>query len=749
MSDRFSQVKTDVLQTLFNTDIELKNTIIPDTDAVYDIGTPSKRIGTIYAATTVGTLTNPNIAVDTIRMPSTIPNDIRIQRTGTRQLNIDDNNGGVDPVNMVLSGNLTATAINAGSIAATSLRTVNIVPGVPNPGDALIATSSSSAQWSPIGDVDGPATATNNAAVRFDGTTGKLIKNSTVTIADNGNITTAGTLTAQTISAPNNPATSLRTVAIGLTPPVGGQVLKAIDANNAVWAADNAGTGDVVGPATSVDNRITRFDGTTGKLIQESSVTLDDTGNLTGIGNINGRGVDDFVIGAGTSVVNRVAVYDDATGKRIKSSNVVINGNDISSVGTLQGSLVRTSFIESPISANIQLIPATGIVNFTNTNIEACNSIQSNTDLTVTATNNIILDPGNIINCTGADVTAVNNLAATSVTTNDINTTVGDLSLNPAGNIGCNNKDVNGVQTLRANISVITNNISSTNNTMSINPLIAANFNNKDITGVRTLAVGGANNTSGTVLQLGSSVNSVVATDTPICIDSGSSAANSLGGISFGDQKWRLYSRSNGDYMGVSMNNSGAYISSFGGPSSAAYFWAWVASGNTRMILTNPGILQVPNSIQTPSLTTASGDLSINPAGSNINFNNKNIINAANIATTLESGTINFTASGWTGNTTLIAHRSGKIVTLRFTGSALPNDGTTTVFNSSLSLPASYRPTILATQVCLSPGPILIGVDVFPNGSLSIGRIDGAAFSQVTGIGWSGSSNSCVTYAVA
>jgi hypothetical protein len=48
-----------------------------------------------------------------------------------------------------------------------------------------------------IGDVDGPASATDNAVARFDGTTGKLIQNSTVTIADTtGAIAGASSLTS-------------------------------------------------------------------------------------------------------------------------------------------------------------------------------------------------------------------------------------------------------------------------------------------------------------------------------------------------------------------------------------------------------------------------------------------------------------------------------------------------------------------------------------------------------------------------
>lgn len=41
------------------------------------------------------------------------------------------------------------------------------------------------------------------------------------------------------------------------------------------------GVGDVVGPGSATDNALARFDSTTGKLIQNSTVTLDDTGALT------------------------------------------------------------------------------------------------------------------------------------------------------------------------------------------------------------------------------------------------------------------------------------------------------------------------------------------------------------------------------------------------------------------------------------------------------------------------------------
>lgn len=49
------------------------------------------------------------------------------------------------------------------------------------------------------------------------------------------------------------------------------------------------GSGDVVGPASATDNAIARFDQATGKLLQNSSATLDDSGNIATAGTVDGR----------------------------------------------------------------------------------------------------------------------------------------------------------------------------------------------------------------------------------------------------------------------------------------------------------------------------------------------------------------------------------------------------------------------------------------------------------------------------
>ena len=55
----------------------------------------------------------------------------------------------------------------------------------------------------------------------------------------------------------------------------------------------HSGTGDIIGPGSSTDNAIPRFDGTTGKLLQNSGVTIDDSDNMSlpNLLNINGASV--------------------------------------------------------------------------------------------------------------------------------------------------------------------------------------------------------------------------------------------------------------------------------------------------------------------------------------------------------------------------------------------------------------------------------------------------------------------------
>jgi hypothetical protein len=69
----------------------------------------------------------------------------------------------------------------------------------------------------------------------------------------------------------------------------------------------HAATGDVVGPASGTDNAVVRFDGATGKLVQDSTVVVGDTGNLSGVGTI----ASGAITSTGASALGSLALTTD------------------------------------------------------------------------------------------------------------------------------------------------------------------------------------------------------------------------------------------------------------------------------------------------------------------------------------------------------------------------------------------------------------------------------------------------------
>ena len=133
------------------------------------------------------------------------------------------------------------------------------------------------------------------------------------------------------------------------------------------WATPS-GSGDVVGPASSTDNAIVRFDSTTGKLLQNSTVTISDAGAIaaasltlttdlavaeggTGVSSLTDGGV---LLGSGTGAITAMAVLTDGqmivgngTGDPVAESGATLRssigvdaaGTDNSTNVTLAGSL--------------------------------------------------------------------------------------------------------------------------------------------------------------------------------------------------------------------------------------------------------------------------------------------------------------------------------------------------------------------------------------------------------------------------
>jgi len=114
--------------------------------------------------------------------------------------------------------------------------------------------------------------------------------------------------------------------------------------------------GDVVGAASATDNALVRFDGATGKLVQNGTVTQDDNGNLA---NVNSIGFDTTPAGTlptaagsmywdaadGNQTLNLVMAGGNVTQQigeeqyyRIKASSAITNGQAVMFTGTVGGS---------------------------------------------------------------------------------------------------------------------------------------------------------------------------------------------------------------------------------------------------------------------------------------------------------------------------------------------------------------------------------------------------------------------------
>ena len=55
-------------------------------------------------------------------------------------------------------------------------------------------------------------------------------------------------------------------------------------------ASEIVGASAISGPGSSTDNSVVRFDGATGTIIQGSAIIIDDSNNVSGVGNITFSG---------------------------------------------------------------------------------------------------------------------------------------------------------------------------------------------------------------------------------------------------------------------------------------------------------------------------------------------------------------------------------------------------------------------------------------------------------------------------
>lgn len=119
----------------------------------------------------------------------------------------------------------------------------------------------------------------------FNGSVWEKIDNTDAVTSVNG-LTGTVVLTATDVGA--TPATSGTSILYGNGTGGTSNVTIGTGVSFAGGTLSATGTGgDVVGPASSTNNAIARFDTTTGKLLQNSVVTIDDSGNISGANSIS------------------------------------------------------------------------------------------------------------------------------------------------------------------------------------------------------------------------------------------------------------------------------------------------------------------------------------------------------------------------------------------------------------------------------------------------------------------------------
>lgn len=174
------------------------------------------------------------------------------------------------------------------------------------------------------GDLVGPAVAVDGNVVAFDTTTGKLVKDGA----------------KQTSSLVSHTASTVDDT-LAVWNGISGTLLKAS-------SIDIADVGDFVGPATSIDGHVVAFDGTSGKL-----------------GKASGKAASQLVIHSAASTDNALTVWNGTSGRLLQNSSVQIDNVSEIAPGITAFSGASATFSAAGVEVATIDADATDVTDFT------------------------------------------------------------------------------------------------------------------------------------------------------------------------------------------------------------------------------------------------------------------------------------------------------------------------------------------------------------------------------------------------
>jgi hypothetical protein len=265
----------------------------------------------LFQANADGDVVGPGTAVDNSVVRFDTTSGKLIQSSG---VTISDTADIAGAKTIALSGSGSG-ALTVQAAAATSSHTLTM-PAAQGAANSFLRNSGTGAlTWAAVGDVTGPGGSTTNAIARYQSGTGKVIKNSDVTISDNAGVAGVKTLAmdgATSGALTLAPAASTASYALTFPPGQGTEnsYLKNDGNGGLSWnevSRESLGAGDVEGPPGSAVNSIALFDSETGKTIKSSYVTIED--DFFSTLNMNNGIIDNLrALNLGGGVINTVTL---------------------------------------------------------------------------------------------------------------------------------------------------------------------------------------------------------------------------------------------------------------------------------------------------------------------------------------------------------------------------------------------------------------------------------------------------------